>query len=62
MYEKNYEIEFFKNMQLFNVIYMFSLIVKLGVIFKFALKYCWIEIYLMCQKVTLTLVYIVKYM
>ena len=49
-------------MQPFDVIYMYSLIVKLGVIFNNALKYCWIVIDLMCQKVTLTLVYIVKYM
>ena len=49
-------------MQPFDVIYMYTLIVKLGVIFNNAIKYCWIVIDLMCQKVTLTLVYIVKYM
>ena len=49
-------------MQPFDVIYMYTLIVKLGVIFNNALIYCWIVMDLMCQKVTLTLVYIVKYM
>ena len=49
-------------MQPFDVIYIYTLIVELGVIFNNALKYCWIVIDIMCQKVTLTLVYIVKYM
>ena len=49
-------------MQPFDVIYMYTLIVKLGVIFNNKLKYCWIVMNLMCQKVTLTLVYIVQYM
>ena len=48
-------------MQLFSVIYMFFLIVKLGVIFNNALKYCLIVIDLMWQKITWILVYIVKY-
>ena len=56
------KLNFSKNMQLFDVIYMYTLIVKLGVIFNNALKYCWIVMDLMFQKVTLTLVYIVKYM
>ena len=49
-------------MQPFDVIYMYSLIVKVGVIFNNALKYCWIVMDLMFQKVTLTLVDIVQYM
>ena len=62
MYGKNYSIEFFKTMQPLDVIYMYIIIVKLGDIFNNALKYCWIVMDLMCQKFTLTLVYIVKYM
>ena len=49
-------------MQPFDVIYMYTLIVKLGIIFNNALKYSWIVMDLICQKVTLTFVYIVKYM
>ena len=49
-------------MQSFDVIYMYRLIIKLGVIFNNPLKYCCVVIELMCQKVTLSLVYIVKYM
>ena len=49
-------------MRPFDIIYMYTLIVKLGVVFNNALTYCWIVMDLMCQKVTLTLVYIVKYM
>ena len=49
-------------MQPFDVIYMYIIIVKLGDIFNNALKYCLIVIDLICQKVTLTIVYIVKYM
>ena len=56
------KLNFSKNMQPFDVMFMYTLIVKLSVIFNNALTYCWIVIALMCQKVTLTLVYIVKYM
>ena len=59
---KIFKLNFSKNMQPFDVIYMYMIIVKLGDIFNNALNYCWILMDLMCQKVNLTLVYIVKYM
>ena len=36
------KIEYFKNLQLFDVNYMYIIIVKLGDIFNITLKYCFI--------------------
>ena len=44
MYEKQFQIEFFKNMQLFDLNIMYIIIVKFGDIFYTALKYCLIVI------------------
>ena len=59
---KRFKIECFKNMQPFDVSYMYIIIVKLGDIFSNTLKYCSIVMDLLFQKVTLTLVFIVKCM
>ena len=56
----NLLIEFFKNMRQFDVNFMYIMTGKLGDIINKALKYCLIEMELIFQKVTLTLVFIVK--
>ena len=62
MYGKIFKIKFFKNMQLFDVKFIYIIIVKLGDIVNNALEYFWIVMDLMWQKVTLPLGFIVKCM
>ena len=49
-------------MQAYDVNLMYIIIVKLSEIFNNPLKYCWVLMDLMCQKVTLPLVFILKCM
>ena len=50
------------HLQLFDVNFMYIIIVQLGDIINNALKYCWFVLDLMWPKVTLKLVFIVKCM
>ena len=47
-------------MQIYDVTVIYKISVQLNKIFNNPLKYCWVAMDPMCQKLTLTLVYIVK--